>query len=258
MTEADLSTLESILKRNGPADALPVIRKLLDQGAGAPAFDAAVGAIRGILDAGDDHDKRGEALIEPMTIGLEDADPQTRKHASNALGLLRVATQPPPRTIAALGACLAQWESFPEAAHNSASALWGMALSSHDISLAIDPMRTALGSADHWTREAAAEALSEHYRRTGAEPPIRPDYHALPPPRMMGGRWELSVRYRRTHATADAPVDLAHPDFRCAACLSDRTSCIWYEEVLGTCYTFVTAEILCKKCGKYSVFEYED
>ncbi len=258
LTEEDLSVLESILKKNGPFDALPVLCKQIKEGVGTPAFETASDAIHKILEAGDDYDKRSDALIEPMTFGLEDPDPQIRKHASNALGLVRIVKQPSPRTLAALGACVKQWKSFPEAAHNSASALWGIALKGHDINLAIEAIGLARGSTDHWTREAASEALSEYYRRTEAEPLIAPDYHVMPPPRMSGGRWGLAVKYRRTYAMSDDPVDKPCPSFQCAACRSDRTACTWYEEVLGTCFTFVTAEVLCKACGKYSVFEYED
>ncbi len=258
ITNEDLSSLESILERNGPAVAVHVLRKQVMGPPGTRASMSAATAIRKILEAGEDHDKRSEALIEPLTIGLEDPDPQVRKHASHALGLVRIPKQPSTRTLAALGACLKQWESFPEAAHNSASALWGIALKGHDIGSTIEAIRLALRSTDHWTREAASEALSELYRRTGAEPSIAPDHHVLPPPRMSGGRWELAVKYRRTHAISDDPVDKPCPRFQCAACRSDRTACIWYEEVLGTCCTFITAEILCRACGKYSVFDYED
>ena len=244
--------LETILEKNGPADAMPVFRKEIMQAASMLAFETVAAAIHEILDAGDDHARRNEALIEPMTIGLEDPDPKMRTHASAALRHVRIAKQPSPRTLAALETCLRQWHSYPEAAHNSANVLWNIASEGHDISLAIDALKLALANTDHRTREAASEALSEYYRKTGAEPLIKPDYHVLPDPRRPEGHWELAVKYRRTHAMSDDPVDKPCPGLRCAACRIDQTTCIWYEECLGIGLTLITAEIFCRACGKYS------
>ncbi|MEX2718618.1 MAG: hypothetical protein Q6370_020160, partial [Candidatus Sigynarchaeota archaeon] len=156
--EEKLPELVSILERYGPPGAMPVLQKLISSAPGTTAFQCASTALRKVVEAGDDLALRGNALLEPMTLGLEDSDPQIRRHASYALRLVQIASQPPPRTLAALGACLSRWESFPEVARNSASVLWGLALRGHDISTTVDALKAAFGSTDHWTREAAAEA----------------------------------------------------------------------------------------------------
>ena len=48
------------------------------------------------------------------------------------------------------------------------------------------------------------------------------------------------------------------PPWKCGACGGAGTRCIWHEETLGASCTFETYEYVCRECGKYSVYHYED
>jgi hypothetical protein len=264
MNDARRGRWATLWAKTGLERALPVLESQARSG-DAKLQASARRCIEDLEACAEDKGACARRLVEPLVLGLRSEDAAVRESAAGALHAAALSGADITAALVDLGHCLRDAEEHPSVARHAASSLWRLALERCDLGPVVGDASAALSCRDHWTRQATSSALSEHFARTGAEPRteplLRPGMPGWPEPLMSGGRWEVTVRHRRTNPASDEPAAIEGEPFAipCAACGDDEhVVCIWDQRTLAPSATFVTIEVVCARCHRYSVFEYED
>lgn len=148
-----------------------------------------------------------------------------------------------------------------EIAEGAARAIWLGGLGSTAVGKIKERLEQALSSERTSVRAYSSMALSRYFRQTGTETKLNADYSGA---WVVDGGWSymdgpvaVEVSHRRTYAASDEEISDAALYHLCGVCGSRETLCIYYEIDAGTSWKNEKYEILCRKCGKYTVYEYD-
>ncbi len=251
-----IALVRAILQHSGLSSAVGILLKQ-SSSAGNQVSAAADEAIDAILADPQDTKRHAQVLIDPLVNELRDSSSIIREDAADAIGSVISFGGISPSLVETLVANLVAVDPISKMAERLAGAFWQAALQGQDLGPAVNALEQARASPNQWVRSSVSEALSIYYSKKGIEPPIAPLKNLELPFAKHGGDWNIQVKYRRTHALTDKPITKEYPHYPCAACGSDNTECLW-DEQMPEPLDYITGEVLCRKCGKYTIFEYRN
>ncbi len=251
-----IALVQAILGHSGLNDAVGVLQKQASL-PGTPVSATADEAIDAILADAQNTKRHAQVLVDPLINELLDPSSMIREEAANAIATVICFGGHSAALIGTLENILLAADPSSKLAENLALAFWQAALRELDLRPAVKTLEQAQASPNSMTRSAASHALSIYFQKVGVEPPIMPIKNLKLPTFKPGGDWNIQVRYRRTHALTDDPVLNDYPHYPCAACGSDDTLCLWDEQTSEP-FVSVDGEVLCRKCGRYSIYEYRN
>lgn|GEM_PF-2782324 len=197
-------------------------------------------------------------MIPILTRGLMDDDFEIRKQSVIALQIVAKNDGDLTPALPSLGKILFDEGGIAEGA---ARAIWLGGLGKTDVGMIKEKLEQALSSELTSVRAYASKTLSRYLRQNRTETKLDADYSGA---WVVDGGWSymdgpvaVEVSHRRTYAASDEEISEAALSHLCGVCGSRNTLCIYYEIDAGTSWKNEKYEILCRECGKYTVYEYD-